>query len=465
MSLKPLARLIAVSLAALTIAAAPQPGNAAGPRPLFQLPFACGETWTLATYRGHDDYDIDMTATSGVSENRPILASYGGTVGFAGYDTGGGNMVRINHGNGWQTIYLHMIAPAIVSTGQTVVQGQQLGRVGHTGANSSTTNHLHFEELADGNKTESYFNGVPSGIRSDGDPDTGPLYISGPISPAVNVTSRNCGSGAPTGMLRDLTLDGLPDLLTREASTGNLRVYPHTGNVNAPFTGSGNVVGNGYGGMDSLSLADLTLDGRADLLTRVAANGELRLWAHTGIPSAPFTGNGTVVGSDFSQMDSINLADVNWDGRTDLVVRVASTGDLRVYYHTGNPAAPFTGTGTLIGTGYETMNSINVGDLTLDGFVDLLVRVAATGQLKLYPHTTNVNAPYTGSGIVIGDSGFGSMTAINLSDLNLDGKTDLLVRTAAGDLRLYPHTGNVSAPFTGSGILVGTGYGPMTDID
>jgi hypothetical protein len=413
----------------------------------------------------HDDYDIDMTANSGASENRPILASYGGTVAFAGFDTGGGNMVRINHGGGWQTLYLHMIAPAIVSTGQAVAQGQQLGRVGHTGANSSATNHLHFEELADGNKVESYFNGVPSGIRSDGDPTTGPLYISGPVSPAVNVTSRNCGGGTPTGMLRDLSLDGRPDLLTRVAATGDLRMYAHTGNVSAPFTGSGTVVGNGYGAMDSLSLADLTLDGRADLLTRVAGTGQLLLFAHTGNGSAPFTGAGSVVGTDFGQMDSINLSDVNWDGRTDLVVRVSGTGELRVYYHTGNPAAPFTGTGTLIGTGYDAMDSINIGDITLDGFVDLLVRVAATGQLKLYPHTTNVNAPYTGTGIVIGDSGFAAMNAINLSDLNLDGKTDLLVRNAAGDLRLYVHGGNASAPYSGSGILVGSGYGIMNDID
>ncbi len=34
---------------------------AAGPRPLFQLPFACGQRVQLATYPGHDDYDIDMT--------------------------------------------------------------------------------------------------------------------------------------------------------------------------------------------------------------------------------------------------------------------------------------------------------------------------------------------------------------------------------------------------------------------
>jgi hypothetical protein len=110
--IRKLVRLAAVTgLAVAGLAAAVNaPVNAAGPRPLFQLPFPCGETWTLATYFGHDDHDIDMTFTSGGSNNRPILASYGGTVSFAGWGNGGGWHVVINHGGGWTSEYLHMIS-------------------------------------------------------------------------------------------------------------------------------------------------------------------------------------------------------------------------------------------------------------------------------------------------------------------------------------------------------------------
>nr|WP_236647076.1 hypothetical protein [Micromonospora acroterricola] len=55
-----------------------------GPRPLFQLPVACGETWQLSTYPGHDDYDVDLFPTEGEAWGRPVLASYGGTVTTAG---------------------------------------------------------------------------------------------------------------------------------------------------------------------------------------------------------------------------------------------------------------------------------------------------------------------------------------------------------------------------------------------
>jgi hypothetical protein len=168
-----------------TVTQAPQPAQAAGPRPLFQLPFPCGETWRLQTYRGHDDYDIDMFAVNGATNGRTIISSYQGTVSFAGWNTGGGWMVRLNHGGGWESLYLHMISQPVVTTGQSVAQGQHLGNVGTTG--NSSAPHLHYEQRRDGAKAESWFDGEPSGITTDGDPPGEPL------SPPVVRTSQNCG--------------------------------------------------------------------------------------------------------------------------------------------------------------------------------------------------------------------------------------------------------------------------------
>src|ERR687894_1380032 len=88
-----------LTTAAVVIAATASlatPAAAAGPRPLFQLPFPCGESWHLATYFGHDDYDIDMTANAGVTNGRPILASAAGTVSFAGWNDGTGRDVNLS---------------------------------------------------------------------------------------------------------------------------------------------------------------------------------------------------------------------------------------------------------------------------------------------------------------------------------------------------------------------------------
>jgi murein DD-endopeptidase MepM/ murein hydrolase activator NlpD len=194
LSLALLTTTVSVMLSAVAALAAPA-AQAAGPRPLFQLPFQCGEVWRLSTYAGHDDYDIDMFATTGQTDGRPVLASYGGTVVLArdaSDGDGGGNRVRIDHGNGWQTRYLHMKEPPMVQVGQRVVRGQQLGRVGSTGASGAP--HLHYEQLRDNDLevVESHFNGRPSGITDDA------------TSPAVQLRSFNCAANSSVyGVLPD----------------------------------------------------------------------------------------------------------------------------------------------------------------------------------------------------------------------------------------------------------------------
>lgn len=77
--------------------------------------------------------------------NPPIVAAQGGTVVTAGWNAGGyGNYVVIDHGNGYQTLYAHMVTGSIVvKAGDRVKQGQKLGLMGSTGRSTGT--HLHFE--------------------------------------------------------------------------------------------------------------------------------------------------------------------------------------------------------------------------------------------------------------------------------------------------------------------------------
>src|SRR4051812_30563371 len=55
-----------------------------GPRPLFQMPVGCGETWQVGTYPGHGDYDVDLFPIEGEPWGQPVLASAAGTVTVAG---------------------------------------------------------------------------------------------------------------------------------------------------------------------------------------------------------------------------------------------------------------------------------------------------------------------------------------------------------------------------------------------
>lgn len=83
-------------------------------------------------YHGGVDFGIDY----GV----PVPVTQSGTVEYAAYDEGGGNMIRIDHGNGQETVYMHLSRFAITG-GQNVTTGQIIGYVGSTGY--STGPHLH----------------------------------------------------------------------------------------------------------------------------------------------------------------------------------------------------------------------------------------------------------------------------------------------------------------------------------
>ena len=86
---------------------------------------------------------IDMSAPYGT----PIIAAGAGVVIYAERKGGYGNMVMINHGKGYATVYAHM-STILVSNGQEVMEGQPIGKVGSTGI--STGNHLHFEIRVNG---------------------------------------------------------------------------------------------------------------------------------------------------------------------------------------------------------------------------------------------------------------------------------------------------------------------------
>lgn len=80
-----------------------------------------------------------------------------------------GNMVKIDHGNGYQTRYLHLAYGTVkVSVGQKVSKGQVLGYMGNTGY--SFGGHLHFEVLKNNRQIDptSYLDcDLPSDVQSD----------------------------------------------------------------------------------------------------------------------------------------------------------------------------------------------------------------------------------------------------------------------------------------------------------
>lgn len=90
---------------------------------------------------------IDIAANEGV----PILAAEAGKVIFSGVMQGYGNVVILDHGGSLATLYAHQSA-LLVSLGDKVTKGRQIGAVGCTGL--CTGPHLHFETRVDGSPVQ-----------------------------------------------------------------------------------------------------------------------------------------------------------------------------------------------------------------------------------------------------------------------------------------------------------------------
>ena len=161
---------------------------------------ACGRL----SYDGHDGTDFRLPDYKAMDKGVAVLAAAAGTVlrvrdgmedvnvNVIGRDTvnkvGGGNAVIIDHGDGWQTAYLHMKRGSVaVTPGQRVEAGQRLGEVGLSGLTEFP--HLHF------------------GVRHNGavvDPFVGrqPFTACGqPVTPLWNAATTKALTYRPTAGL------------------------------------------------------------------------------------------------------------------------------------------------------------------------------------------------------------------------------------------------------------------------
>lgn len=104
--------------------------------------FLSGFDYSPATNHAGIDIDGDL--------GDAIYAADNGVVVYAGWNNWGyGNVVVINHGNGWQTLYAHLSAYN-VACGQSIWQGTVIGAFGNTGKSSGP--HLHYEMMYNGTK-------------------------------------------------------------------------------------------------------------------------------------------------------------------------------------------------------------------------------------------------------------------------------------------------------------------------
>jgi murein DD-endopeptidase MepM/ murein hydrolase activator NlpD len=114
--------------------------------------------WPAANHflSGNDYWSGHLGIDISDGEGGAVYAADSGVVTMAqgGYNYGYGNVIQIDHGNGYSTIYAHLSA-IFVSVCQSVGAGQQIATAGNTG--NSEGAHLHFEVRQNGGFINPWF--------------------------------------------------------------------------------------------------------------------------------------------------------------------------------------------------------------------------------------------------------------------------------------------------------------------
>jgi hypothetical protein len=275
---------------------------------------------------------------------------------------------------------------------------------------------------------------------------------------------------------RDLSGDGVPDVLTRQPGLDNgaLWLYPGTGTLNGTHTlGTRVEIGRGWNIYNWIGVAEITGDTQdpetvpempADVLARRASDGALLVYPHSGKLNGLSTLQAPVViGSSWNNIYEFVLADVNGDGFDDILA-YDYNDDLWLYPHSRvfNGKSTF-GARTLVRHG--RLGWLLSTEWSND-FPDLATNYIATGDMETSVHSREVAGTGTwlaqstqiSSGQFTGDL----LDMMFLNDITGDGRDDVVVRGLDGALVAFPFTGVRGLATFGTPVVIGSsGWGVM----
>ncbi|MFD2783890.1 FG-GAP-like repeat-containing protein [Hymenobacter rubripertinctus] len=223
----------------------------------------------------------------------------------------------------------------------------------------------------------------------------------------------------PVGVA-DMNGDGLPDIVVANRNEATVGILLNSMTTPGTF-GAATTYSYGFGVTYGLRLGDLNNDGRPDVAVTLQSSNQVGVLLNSA--TTPGTlGTAVAYPVNGSVPDEVRLADVNGDGRLDIITaNTGGSGSVSVLLASGAPGS-FTAGVNYPGGGGNV--AVTLGDVTGDGLTDI---VTPTGQSG-----TSVNVlPGQGNGTFGAAVSFPIGAAfhygVELGDLNGDGRLDIAV--------------------------------------
>ena len=243
--------------------------------------------------------------------------------------------------------------------------------------------------------------------------------------------AAGAGSSPNSVVSADVNGDGIPDLIVANSAGNNVGVM--LGNGNGTFQAERTFTTGANSDPYAVTVADVNGDGKPDIIVANYNSGNVGILLGNG--------NGTFQGEMISLVgsgpDSVAVADVNDDGKPDIIVANKGSNNVSVLLGTGSGS--FMGQQTYSTGPSSQPSSVAAADVNGDGKLDVVVANYNSGSVGVL--LGNGNGTFGGeSGFLVGTG----PDSVAVADVNDDGEGDLIVANKGSN--------NVS-------VLLGTGGG------
>ncbi len=296
----------------------------------------------------------------------------------------------------------------------------------------------------------------------------------GTLIPTFTVTGiQASNSGAFDVVSADVNTDGRPDLITNpgiNTPTQQFQVLLNTtasGAATPSFGPPSNfnsfIPGSGLGGYVNFDFADLNADGREDIVLGFTFGSGFTACINTTVSGSNIAGFSAPAEFTAGTVEGIvRLGDVDGDGRPDVVL--SGSGALYVALNTTAPgaaAASFAAPVQFNPTGGGTVDWPALGDFDGDSLLDLATADRSQNRVRIWRNLTPLGGPPNFVQNSLINTGF-STNRTEVGDFNNDGRADLVVNNQNQNGAL-PANQNSASVLINSNLAGAIGFEPINN--